>query len=291
MRILLLGGEGQLGRALRACPWPAGVTLAAPTRAELDLEQADALERQVAEGDWAAVINAAAITDVDGAEEAVARTWRVNALAPAVLAAATARRGLPLLQISTDFVFAGDRGQPYREEDPVGPLNVYGASKEAGEQAVRTANPRHLILRTAWVFSPYRRNFVKTMLRLRDERPRLQLVADRLGSPTSALDLARAVMALALRLAEEREAPCGTFHLVNRGEASWFGFAQRIFAEAAARGRPAPQVEPVVAAAYPTRALRPADTRLATARLEAAYGLVLRPWEEALEEVLDALLA
>jgi dTDP-4-dehydrorhamnose reductase len=290
MDILVTGGSGQVGLELQRLQLPSGVVLHAPGRAELDLESAPAIAQAVAARPWAAVINAAAYTAVDRAESDVVAAWRLNALAPAALAQATAAAGIPLVHVSTDFVFDGAKEAPYVEDDAVGPLGVYGASKEGGEQAVRTANPRHVIARTAWVVSPHRANFLKTMLRLGAERPVLRVVADQRGCPTSAADLAAALLAIALRLARDPDAPTGTFHVVNDGEATWHALAEAIFAEAARRGRPRPVVEAIGTADYPTPARRPANSRLCCAKLGAAYGLKLRPWQPAIGGILDELL-
>ena len=290
MRILILGGGGQVGAELRRHRWPAGVSVDAPTRAELDLTEEAAVEARIAAGGYAAAINAAAYTAVDKAETDVAAAWRLNALAPAILAAATTRAGIPLVHVSTDYVFDGQASRPYEAEDPVAPLGVYGASKEGGEQAVRTANPRHAILRTAWVVSPHRANFVKTMLRLAAERPLLRVVDDQWGNPTVAADLAAALATVALRLAGDAAAPAGTFHFANRGDVTWAGFAREIMAQSAARGGPSVPVEGIATADYPTPARRPANSRLSTARLSAAYGIEPRPWREALGELLDELI-
>jgi dTDP-4-dehydrorhamnose reductase len=290
MDILVTGGSGQVGLELQRLQLPSGVVLHAPGRAEFDLESAPAIAQAVAARPWAAVINTAAYTAVDRAESDVVAAWRLNALAPAALATATAAAGIPLVHVSTDFVFDGAKEAPYVEDDAVGPLGVYGASKEGGEQAVRTANPRHVIARTAWVVSPHRANFLKTMLRLGAERPVLRVVADQRGCPTSAADLAAALLAIALRLARDPDAPTGTFHVVNDGEATWHGLAEAIFAKAARRGRARPVVEAIGTADYPTPARRPANSRLSCAKLGAAYGLKLRPWQPAIGDILDELL-
>ena len=287
--ILLTGGSGQVGTALRLLAWP-GATVVAPGRAELDMADPAALAAMVASRPWALVINCAAYTAVDRAESDVVAAWTVNALAPAALAAACARAGVPILHVSTDYVFDGAKPAPYVETDPVGPLGVYGASKEGGEQTVRTANPRHVILRTAWVVSATGSNFVKTMLRLGAERPLLRVVADQHGCPSSAADIATAIAAIAARQINDANCPCGTWHFTNAGETTWHGFAQEIFVQAAARGGPTPQVEAITTAQYPTPARRPANSRLSTAKIARDFGIAPQPWQAALGPILAQLL-
>jgi dTDP-4-dehydrorhamnose reductase len=289
MDILVTGGTGQTGLELQRHAWPEGVKAHFPSRDDLDLSQPREIARVVASRPWAAVINTAAFTAVDKAQSDVAEAWRLNALAAAVLAAETARANIPLVHVSTDYVFSGTKPEPYVEEDQVGPLGVYGASKEGGEQGVRTANARHAIIRTAWVVSEHRTNFVKTMLRLARGQKRLIVVADQHGCPTSARDLAAVLATVALRLADDPMAPTGTFHAVNAGETSWHGFAVEI-TRLAFKGREgAPVVEPIASSAYPTPAPRPANSRLATGKIARAYGITLRPWQEAVAEIIAAL--
>src|SRR5580704_12401759 len=223
MRLLLLGGTGQVGTEARALSLPTGVRIFAPPRSAVDLEDSAAIANIVAVEPWSAVINAAGYTDVDGAENAEAKAAAVNATAPALLAAETGRRGIPLIHISTDYVFNGRKGTPYVEDDAPAPLNAYGRGKLAGERGVRGANPRHVILRTAWVYSPYGKNFVRTILRLAKERDCLTIVADQHGCPTAARDVAQACIDVALGCAEEPEgAPYGIYHFAGGGEATWF---------------------------------------------------------------------
>ena len=290
MDILVTGGSGQIGTALQRLAWPQGVRLHAPSRREMDLADPAALAAMVASRPWAAVVNCAAHTAVDRCESEVVAAWTVNALAPAALAAATAKASIPILHVSTDYVFDGAKDGFYVESDPVGPLGVYGASKEGGEQAVRTANARHVILRTAWVFSATGANFVKTMLRHGAERPLMRVVDDQIGCPSGAPDIAGAIKTIVLRLAREADAPCGTWHFANGGDTSWHGFATEIFAQGAARGGPSPKVEAISTAQYPTPARRPANSRLSTKRLECDFGIIRRPWRVALAEVLQELL-
>ncbi len=288
--ILILGGAGQVGTALQRLAWPDDVRVVAPSRADLDVTDETAVARALDAQTYAAVINAAAYTAVDKAESEVAAAWRLNALGPAILAAETARRGVPLVHVSTDYVFDGTRPGARTPDEPVSPVSVYGASKAAGEMAVRSTNPRHAILRTAWVVSPYRANFVRTMLRLAGERERLGVVDDQRGSPTSADDLAAVLAAVALRLAENAEAPVGTHHAVNAGTTTWCGLARAVMTGAQARGGHGVPVDAIASAAYPTPARRPAYSGLDTGSLGAAYGLTLRPWEAALSDILDALV-
>ena len=293
--ILLTGGGGQVGTELRRLALTdrkmVEFEIVAPGRGELDLADPEAIARAVAARPWAAVINSGAYTAVDKAETDPVTAWKVNALGPAALAHATAVAGVPLLHVSTDYVFDGAKPGPYVEDDAVGPLGVYGASKEAGEQAVRTGNPRHIVLRTAWVVSPHGGNFVKTMLRLAETRDELRVVDDQHGCPTSAADIAKTLITVARRLIDDPAAPVGTYHFVNSGEATWCGFAREIFARAEAHGRKAPRVEAITTADYPTPARRPANSRLDTARLARDFGVTPRPWRTAAAEVVDSLLA
>jgi len=290
MDILVLGGAGQVGLELQAHAWPAGVNVHAPDRALLDITDEAAVVAALDARPYAAVINTAAYTAVDRAESEVAAAWRLNALAPAILAAETAKRGIPLVHVSTDYVFDGAGEGAYAPDAPIGPTSVYGASKAAGEMAVRTVNPRHAILRTAWVVSPHRGNFVKTMLRLAGERDRLSVVDDQHGCPTSATDLAAALATVALRLARDAQAPVGTFHCVNDGVTTWCGFARAIVEGSARRGGRSVPVEGIATQAYPTPARRPANSQLSTASLGDAYGLHPRPWQAALDDILDRLV-
>ncbi|MDP4022827.1 dTDP-4-dehydrorhamnose reductase [Methylobacterium sp. NEAU 140] len=291
MDVLILGGGGQVGTELRALSWPAGVSAHAPSRGDLDIADAGAVAAALGERPYGAVINTAAYTAVDKAESEAAEAWRLNALAPAILAAETRARKIPLVHVSTDYVFDGAKPDgAYEPDEPIDPQSVYGASKAAGELAVRVGNPRHAILRTAWVVSPHRGNFVKTMLRLSQERDRLTVVDDQHGCPTSAADLAAALATVALRMAGDEAAPTGTFHCVNAGATTWCGFARAIVAGAARRGGRSVPVDGIPTSAYPTPARRPANSRLSTASLTDAYGLTPRSWEAALDDILDRLI-
>src|SRR5664280_595924 len=291
MRVLLLGGTGQVGEEIRALAPQKAIDIVAPTHGEVDLQDASAITRVIAGDTWSAVINAAAYTDVDRAESEQAAAFAINADAPKRLAAETGRCGVPLVHISTDYVFDGRKGAPYVEQDEVAPVNAYGRSKLAGELGVGAANPRHVILRTAWVYSPFRKNFVRTILRLAAERDRLTIVADQRGRPTAASDIAATCLDIAMRCASEPErAPYGTYHFAGAGEATWLEFAKAIIEMSAERTGKSPQVVPIRTADYPTPAARAADTRLDCSSVVRAYGIKPRPWREALQETIDRLL-
>lgn len=289
IHLLVTGGAGQLGLALGALDWPEGVRVHRPDRSGLDLADPASIRRAFEATPFAAVINAGAYTAVDRAESDLANAFAVNAMAPAVLAELTARAGTPLVQISTDYVFDGAGAAPYVESDPVGPLGVYGASKLAGELAVRTGNPRSVILRTAWVQSPYRANFVKTMLRLAGEQPRLRVVGDQIGCPTSAGDIAAAVRRIALRLIDDPDAPTGVYHFANAGSTSWADLASFVMEQSRLQGGPSVPVESIATSDYPTPARRPANSRLSTEKILRDYGVVPRDWSIAIAEVVGTL--
>ncbi|MCW4461884.1 dTDP-4-dehydrorhamnose reductase [Sphingomonas sp. BT-65] len=289
-KILVTGATGQLGIELARAAWPQGWEAVVIGREALDLADPEAVATAVAGQPWAAVINGAAYTAVDKAESDAVAAWRINALAPAAFGGACAKVDIPLIQVSTDYVFDGSKDGAWEVDDPVAPLGVYGASKLGGELAVRTAGARHAIVRTAWVVSAHGQNFVKTMLRLGAQRDALRVVDDQRGSPTSAVDLACALMTIAVRLAEDTDAPAGTFHFSNAGAVSWAGFAAEIFRQSALRGGPAAEVMPITTAEYPTPARRPANSLLSHDAVRAAYGIEPRPWQLALSDILDELI-
>ncbi|HEU0153047.1 MAG TPA: dTDP-4-dehydrorhamnose reductase, partial [Arenimonas sp.] len=237
--------------------------------------------------DW--VINAAAYTAVDRAEDEPALAHRINAEAPGQLARACAAAGIPLVHLSTDYVFDGSARRPLRESDPVAPLGAYGLGKWQGEEAVRASGARHRILRLSWVYAARGGNFLLTMLRLARERGHLRVVADQVGAPTAAHRIAAAI---AGSLATAPEAS-GTWHLAADGECSWHGFAAAIFEGAVARGLlpAAPGLEAITSDQYPTRARRPAYSRLDSSAFTRDFGLHLGDWREGLSDVLDELAA
>jgi dTDP-4-dehydrorhamnose reductase len=287
---LVTGAGGQLGTELQRAAWPQGWEVVAVDVDTLDLTDTAAIAAKVAERPWDVVINGAAYTAVDKAEDDSVTAWAVNAMAPAAFGAACARAGIPLVQVSTDYVFAGNRQGAWEVDDPVAPLGVYGASKLGGELAVRTSGARHAIVRTAWVVSAHGNNFIKTMLRVGGERGHLRVVDDQVGSPTSAADLAHALMTIAVRLADDTDAPAGTYHFSNAGAVSWAGFATEIFRQSALRGGATATVEPITTADYPTPARRPANSLLSHSAIGAAYGIAPRAWQDALGDILDELI-
>lgn len=287
-RILLTGASGQIGAAVAAAA-PAAWRIDRPARADLDLSAPEAIGAFLRDRDYDLILNAGAYTAVDKAESERAAVWRVNAEAPAALASAARLADTPVIHLSTDYVFDGAKGAPYVEDDPIGPINVYGAAKAAGELAVRAASPRNVVLRTAWVFSPRGTNFVKTMLRLARERAEIGVVSDQIGSPTGADDVALALVRVCGRLLDEK-AEGGVYHFVNSGEASWFEVAEAVLATLRARGGPTPRLKAITTADYPTPARRPANSRLATGRFQATFDLQSRDWRQALEAVCAQLL-
>lgn len=289
IHILITGGAGQVGLELLRATWPSNVVLHAPTRDALDLTSAASVQALFDKVPFAAVINSAAWTAVDKAEAEVAGAFAANAGGPALLADITRERRVPLVQVSTDYVFDGDKAGPYVESDPVAPIGVYGASKLGGEMAVRLGNPRSVVLRTAWVLSAHRANFLKTMLRLAADRPALRVVDDQYGCPTSATDIAEALKTIVLRMIADEGAPTGVYHFVNAGEASWADLAREVFRLSAEAGGAAARVEGIPSEQYPTPARRPKNSRLSTARLTADYGVQPRAWQLAVAEIIAEL--
>mgnify|MGYP000707550656 CR=1 FL=1 len=289
IHILVTGGAGQVGLELQRAAWPEGVVLHAPSRDELDLTSAASIQALFGKVPFAAVINSAAWTAVDKAETEVAGAFAANAGGPALLADVTRERDIPLVQVSTDYVFDGDKAEPYVESDPVAPIGIYGASKLAGEMAVRLGNPRSVVLRTAWVLSAHRANFLKTMLRLAADRPALRVVADQHGCPTSATDIAEALKTIVLRMIADEGAPTGVYHFVNAGEASWADLAREVFLLSAEVGGPSAQVEGIPSEHYPTPARRPKNSRLSTAKISADYGVQPRPWQTVVADIITEL--
>lgn len=286
MRVLIAGAQGQVGHELMRLA-PEGVELHGFSSAQLDITSAEQVSAALERCRPDLIINSAAYTAVDKAENEPERAYAVNRDGVVHLA----RAGVPLLHISTDYVFAGDACDAYREDDPTGPTGVYGASKLAGEQALAEVNARHVILRTAWVFGAHGNNFVKTMLRLGRERESLGVVADQLGCPTSAASIAAALWRLALHYREQGSLQWGTYHFAGAPACSWYEFAQSIFAQAHELGllSKVPLVRAITTADYPTPAKRPAYSVLACDKLREAYGIEPADWRVELDRVLREL--
>ena len=289
IRLLVTGRNGQLATSLGLRAAATGIAVIAAGRPELDLEHPASVEKAIAAARPDIVVNAAAYTAVDQAEQEAGRAYAVNCAGAEAAAQAAARLGVPFIHLSTDYVYPGDKAGPYVETDATGPLGIYGKSKLAGEIAVRDAHARALILRTSWVYSPFGANFVKTMLRVGRQRDLVSVVDDQIGNPTSALDLAGAILAIAPELVDSG-GMAATFHLCGKGEASWYGFAREIFAVSGRLGGPHPKVRAIATAEYPTPARRPANSRLSTAAFNRQFGFELRPWTEAVADTVGLLL-
>ena len=294
MKILLLGGNGQVGRELRRSLPALGEVIVATRDGEgadaaADFDQPQSLATLIETITPGVVVNAAAYTAVDKAETDVDAAFRVNAKAPAAIAMACKAADALLVHYSTDYVFDGQANRPYLEDDVTAPLGVYGASKLAGEQAIRDIGARHAILRTAWVYAAHGKNFLLTMLRLAAERDELRVVADQFGAPTPAAWIADATSAL-LR---QGVAESGSWHLTTRGDTSWHGFASAIMDDAHELGllQRKPVVLPITTADYPTPARRPAYSVLDTSRLQHDFGIVPPDWQEGLKQTLRELSA
>jgi dTDP-4-dehydrorhamnose reductase len=285
-KALLTGGTGQVGAAIRRAAQRHGFDVTAPERASLDLTKVDEIVSVVDSDDWAIIINCAAYTAVDKAQSEPALANAINRVAPGIFASEAARRGIPIIHLSTDYVFDGSKTTPYLEDDMVYPLGVYGASKESGEAAVRAYNPAHAILRTAWVVSAGSGNFINTMLRLAEERDEVGVVNDQIGCPTSAADIADAVLTIATDMTKGNTPPAGTWHFVNSGSATWHDLAAYIFAAVEASGAKVPKLNAITTTDYPTPARRPANSQLDTSRITRDFGITPRHWHEAIGDIL-----
>ena len=281
--VLLFGGGGQVGRALQAC-MPFAGQLVTATRRDCDLTDANSVRMLVRRVRPKVIVNAAAYTAVDKAESDRGTCFAVNATAPAVMAAEAAALGAKLVQYSTDYVFDGSKTAPYVEVDPTGPLNIYGASKLAGEQRIPEAGCEFLILRTSWVYSNHGANFLKTMLRLRTERPELRIVADQHGAPTSANAIAEATVRILERI-DTGGWMNGVYHMTAAGATTWYGFAKAIFARTVGS---VPSLVPIGTADYPTPAVRPANSILSNDKFARDFGFRLPDWEQQLDAVMAA---
>jgi len=290
MRIAVTGLHGQVVASLvergaaRAEILPLG-------RPQLDLADRHSIAGALADARCDVIVNAAAYTAVDKAEAEQDLAMLINAEGAGHIAEAAAKLGVPLLHLSTDYVFEGVLDRPYSEDDKTGPTGVYGRSKLEGEKRVRAAQPNSAVLRTAWVYSPFGANFVRTMLRLGETREELGVVADQIGNPTSALDIADAILTIAGRIAADPSDELrGVFHITGHGEASWADLAEAIFAEGEKHGRAPVRVRRIATADYPTPAKRPANSRLDNSKLQKIYGVTLPHWRGSTSACVGRLL-
>ena len=293
MRIVVTGGpEGQVLESLIERGTLAGHEIVALGRPELDLMVDTAtIVNALSAARPEAVVSAAAYTAVDKAEDEPDLAFAINDRGAGAVAQGANHLGVPLVHLSTDYVFNGTKSAPYTEDDATDPVSVYGASKLAGERAVLSAHDRAAILRTAWVYSPFNANFVKTMLRLAEARDEVSVVADQQGNPTSALDIADAVIEVLTKLSASSDQQLrGVFHMTGHGDTTWAEFAAAIFSASAAHDGPSARVCPITTSEYPTKAKRPANSRLDNAKLARTYGVRLPPWQESLETVVSRLL-
>jgi dTDP-4-dehydrorhamnose reductase len=281
--LLILGAGGQVGRVLvqRAGGWGLGLD-----RAGCDITDPAAVAHALSAPRLTAVVNCAAYTAVDRAENDPEGAYAINAGGAEIVARASAARGLPIIHLSTDYVYAGTRVGPHREDEPVAPVNVYGASKAAGDAAVAAGNPAHLVLRVSWVFGVYGANFVKTMLRLGLERNELRVVADQQGGPTEARDIADAILVIATACRRPRFSEWGTYHFAGAPSTSWHGFAQAIFERTSKRS---PRLVPIASRGFPTTAARPLNSVLDCSLIRRVFGLEQPDWQVALSRIIAGL--
>ena len=291
MKVLVTGRDGQGGRSLseQAPNWPE-LELVAAGRGDADLSWPGSLGRLIGATKPQVVINAAAYTAVDQAEDEPELAHRINADAAGEAAAAAHEVGASIIQLSTDYVFDGESQGPYAEDAPTNPVNAYGRSKLAGEQQVRAANPDHLILRTAWVYSPFGRNFVASIMAAARSRPMLEVVDDQIGNPTSALDLATAILTLVEHLrAGTWTLPSRTYHLAGPDEMSWYGFAEQVMGHCRELGLPSAKVSPIPSEDWPTRARRPRNSTLVSSRFIRDLNFVRTDWRRSIRSTVERI--
>lgn len=286
MKILISGQQGQISLELQRRLGALG-KLIVPGRDQLDLTKPDQIRQTVQNLRPDLIINAAAYTSVDLAENEPETAFAINAVAPGIFAESALALGIPLIHYSTDYVFDGSKAEPYNEADLPNPLGVYGKSKLAGEQAISAVQGQHLILRTSWVYSTHGRNFLLTMQRLLQEKPEMRIVADQIGAPTWAGTIASSTVALIERWQAGQAGAWGTYHLTAQGETSWFGFAQAIGQALRDQGKPCANLLPIPSSDYPTPAARPLNSRLDCSRLQREWGVSQPDWQTALRECLD----
>jgi dTDP-4-dehydrorhamnose reductase len=292
MSILITGANGQLGRELVRQGHAFNLALHAFKRQELDITQPNQVNTIVANASPSLVINAAAYTNVDKAETEADLALEVNKIAPGYLARRCADRNIALIHISSDYVFDGIKGKPYYETDPIAPVGIYGQSKAEGEIAIRSVLKNHIILRTSWLYSVYGHNFVKTILNLGTEKKVIPVVADQFGSPTSAADLAEAVLTIAAKIGITADLDWGTYHYCGDGVTSWHGFAKEVL-QLASPYVPlqTKHVEAITTAEYPTPVKRPPYSALDCSRIKKVFGIDPKPWQQSLKRTIDRIFS
>lgn len=292
MRVVVTGRTGQVATALQELGPVQGITVVPLGRPDFDLSIPDSVARALDAARPDVVISAAAYTAVDQAESEPEKAFAVNAQGAAAVARAAVRRGVPIVHLSTDYVFDGQLERPYREDDSVTPTSVYGRSKLDGEREVAAIQVDHAILRTAWVFSPFGKNFIRTMLGLATTRDRVSVVDDQQGSPTSAHGIAEGVFKVSQNLVSNPGSTAlrGVFHMTNDGYCTWADLAEYVFAASESMGGPYAAVERIPTSAYPTPVKRPSNSRLDTRRLKDVHGVSLGPWQDAVSACVSRLL-
>ena len=289
-QILVTGGNGQLATSLAKL---GGARIDRVGRPEFDFEKPDTIEAVLDAHRPAAVVNAAAWTAVDLAETEQAGAEAANCTGPALLAAACAKRNIPFIHVSTDYVFAGDKGSPYVETDPVSPQTVYGSTKADGERKVLAADPRAIILRTSWVYSSHGKNFVRTMINAGAKNPALKVVGDQRGNPTNSDDLAEAILAIVGLIERDgwKDAYAGLYHACGTGEATWHELAVAALEEAARHGQKMPEVTAIRTEDWPTPAKRPADSRMDNGKLAHVFGVKMPEWRQSVTRTVKELFS
>jgi dTDP-4-dehydrorhamnose reductase len=291
MKILITGAGGQLGRELINQGQLKGFSVQAPSEDDMDITDLEKIDRCMDFHQPEVVINAAAYTQVDKAESEAALAFAVNTTGSANLARMCAKNKIPLVHISTDYVFDGQKGRSYLETDAISPVGIYGRSKAEGEIEIRSHLKEHIILRTSWLYGIHGHNFAKTILKLATTKPKIRVVADQYGSPTNAADLAQTILIISDRMQFNNDVDWGTYHYCGQGVISWYNFAEKIVGLARLYADvKTTRIEPITTADYPTRALRPIYSALDCSRIQKHFGINPKPWQKSLEITIKELL-
>jgi dTDP-4-dehydrorhamnose reductase len=291
MKILITGAGGQLGRELINQGQLKGFSVQAPSEDDMDITDLEKIDRCMDFHQPEVVINAAAYTQVDKAESEAALAFAVNTTGSANLARMCAKNKIPLVHISTDYVFDGQKGTSYLETDAISPVGIYGRSKAEGEIEIRSHLKEHIILRTSWLYGIHGHNFAKTILKLATTKPKIRVVADQYGSPTNAADLAQTILIISDRMQFNNDVDWGTYHYCGQGVISWYNFAEKIVGLARLYADvKTTRIEPITTADYPTRALRPIYSALDCSRIQKHFGINPKPWQKSLEITIKELL-